>query len=73
MTCEMAHLNLLTFSILCFLVGDPGTGKTECLIHACYNAALEGAHVLIMCPTGTPVHAYRDRVPEHPNVSMGWV
>ena len=48
--------------------GDPGTGKTETMIHACYKAALNGAHVLILCPTRTLVHAYRDRVPDHPNI-----
>ena len=42
---------------LLYVGGDPGTGKTETMIHACYNAALQGAHVLILCPTGTLVHA----------------
>jgi hypothetical protein len=26
--------------------------------------------VLIMCPTGTLVHAYRERVPTHPNIMI---
>ena len=38
------------------------------MIHACYRAALAGCHVLIMCPTGTLVHSYRDRVPDHPDI-----
>ena len=38
------------------------------MIHACHRAALAGCHVLIMCPTGTLVHSYRDRVPDHPNI-----
>ena len=51
-----------------YVSGDPGTGKTEVMIHGCYRAALAGCHVLIMCPTGTLVHSYRDRVPDHPNI-----
>ena len=51
-----------------YVSGEPGTGKTEVMIHACPRAALSGCHVLIMCPTGTLVHSYRDWVPDHPNI-----
>ena len=51
-----------------YLGGDPGTGKSEVLVHAALKAAISGHMVLIMCPTGTLVHAYRERVPAHPNI-----
>ena len=44
------------------LKGMPGTGKTEVILHAAYRAAHSGARVLILCPTGILVHAYRDRL-----------
>ena len=36
-----------------YLGGDPGTGKSEVLVHAAIDAADSGAKVLLMCPTGT--------------------
>jgi hypothetical protein len=51
-----------------YLGGDPGTGKSEVLVHTALKAAMDGHMVLIMCPTGTLVHAYRERVPPHPNI-----
>ena len=33
------------------------------LIHAAYRVAEVGARVLILCPTGALVHAYRERLP----------
>ena len=43
--------------------GEPGTGKTEVIIHAAYRAAESGARVLILCPTGALVHGYKERLP----------
>jgi len=48
---------------LLHLAGDPGSGKSEVLVHAAVRAADEGLHVNILCPTGALVHAYRDRLP----------
>ena len=45
------------------ITGGPGTGKTEAIIHAAYRAAAAGARVLILCPTGALVHAYKERLP----------
>ena len=45
------------------ITGGPGTGKTEAIIHAAYRAAGVGARVLILCPTGALVHAYKERLP----------
>ena len=45
------------------ITGGPGTGKTEVIIHAAYRAAEAGCRVLILCPTGALVHAYRERLP----------
>ena len=53
-----------------FIEGEPGTGKSEVLVHAAYTAAMGGARVLVLCPTGTLVHAYRERIPEHPNITI---
>ncbi len=51
-----------------FISGEPGAGKSEMLIHAAAKAAAAGLYVLILCPTGTLVHAYRDRLPETPHI-----
>jgi len=51
-----------------YLGGDPGTGKSEVLVHAAIEAAENGCTVLLMCPTGTLVHAYRERLPNHRNI-----
>ena len=53
-----------------YLGGDPGTGKSEVLVHAAIRAANNGIRVLILCPTGTLVHAYRDRIPSHPLITI---
>ena len=45
------------------ITGGPGTGKTEVIIHAAYRAAEAGCRVLILCPTGALVHAYKERLP----------
>jgi hypothetical protein len=45
-----------------YVSGKPGSGKSEVLIYAAIEAASSGACVLIMCPTGTLVHSYRDRM-----------
>jgi len=51
-----------------YLGGDPGTGKSEILVHSAIRAAEDGKKVLIMCPTGTLVFAYRERIPTHPHI-----
>ena len=53
-----------------YLGGDPGTGKSEVLVHAAIRTAKAGLRVLLMCPTGTLVHAYRDRIPLHPLITI---
>ena len=53
-----------------YLGGDPGTGKSEVMIHAAYRGAEQGFKVLIMCPTGALVHAYRERLPTHHNIAV---
>ena len=35
-----------------------------------HAAAMGGAKVLVLCPTGTLVHAYRERIPEHPSITI---
>ena len=47
-----------------FLTGEPGSGKSEVIVHAACAAAKSGACVLALCPTGTLVHLYRDRLPD---------
>ena len=53
-----------------FLCGDPGKGKSELLVHAAHRAAHVGMNALLMCPTGTLVHAYRERLPAHVNITV---
>ena len=67
-----AALNISDENVLCrtsralFIGGEPGSGKSEVLCHAAHQAACQGIYVLILCPTGALVHAYKDRVPESP-------
>ena len=51
-----------------FLTGEPGSGKSEVIVHAACAAAKSGACVLVLCPTGTLVHSYRDRLPDVDNI-----
>ena len=51
-----------------FLAGEPGSGKSEVIVHAAYAAANSSACVLVLCPTGTLVHSYRDRLPDVDNI-----
>ena len=46
------------------IAGEPGSGKSEVLVHAAVRAMEAGLCVLILCPTGSLVHSYRDRLPE---------
>ena len=51
-----------------FLTGELGSGKSEVIVHAACAAAKSGACVLVLCPTGTLVHSYRDRFPDVDNI-----
>jgi hypothetical protein len=42
--------------------GRPGSGKSEVLAYAAVAAAKKGAAVLILCPTGTLLCSYRERI-----------
>ena len=53
---------------LLHIAGDPGSGKSEVLIHAAVAAAEAGLCVNILCPTGALVHSYRDRLPSSPRI-----
>ena len=48
-----------------FLVGEPGSGKTEVFIRFCAFAIKNQLRVLILCPTGQLVASYRQKLPEH--------
>ena len=50
-----------------YVSGVPGSGKSEVLIAAALEAAEAGLTVMILCPTGILVHAYRSRL-EHENI-----
>ena len=47
-----------------YLSGDPGSGKTECIIQLAILLAAGAARVLILCPTGQLVTAYLERLGE---------
>ena len=51
-----------------FFTGEPGSGKSEVIVHAACAAAKSGACVLVLCSTGTLVHSYRDRLPDVDNI-----
>ena len=55
--------DVLESNRMLFVSGEPGSGKSEVLVHAAVRAAKDGCYVLILCPTGTLVHSYRDRLP----------
>ena len=48
--------------------GEPGSGKTEMLVHAAFQAALDGNQVLIACPVGPLIDVYKDRLPPNENI-----
>jgi hypothetical protein len=59
------------FLTRCFhLSGRPGFGKSEVIIHAALGASQKGGQVLILCPTGTLVHVYRDRLGDMNGVTV---
>ena len=47
-----------------FIVGEPGSGKTELFVQFCAYAIAHRLRVLILGPTGQLVAAYRQRIPE---------
>ena len=54
----------------CYIVGKPGSGKTELFIQYCAYAIANRLRVLILCPTGQLVAAYRQRPPETESVRV---
>ena len=63
LSCTDANMLMASRRML-FLSGEPGSGKSEVIVHAAARAAHAGLRVLILCPTGALVHSYRDRLPE---------
>ena len=53
-----------------FISGEPGSGKSEVLVHAAAAAATAGCNVLVLCPTGVLVHGYRARLPEDDRITV---
>ena len=47
-----------------YVDGPPGSGKSAVLMEAAVRAAKAGTKVLIICPTGTLVHAYKSQLPQ---------
>lgn len=47
---------------LLLLTGGPGAGKTEVVGQAAVDAAKDGCKVLVACPTGVLVAAYKDKL-----------
>ena len=52
-----------------FARGEPGAGKSEAIAYAAQEAAERGGRVLIGCPTGVLVSAYRDRLPQSDRIT----
>ena len=51
-----------------FVTGGPGCGKTEVVLQCALDAASGTAKVLIACPIGPLVAAYRQKIPPNTNI-----
>ena len=49
-----------------YTAGAPGSGKSAVLLEAAVWAAGQGMHVLMICPTGQLVYAFKSSLPEVP-------
>ena len=47
-----------------FISGEPGSGKSEVFVRYCAYGLKDQLRVLILCPTGQLVAAYRQRLPD---------
>ena len=66
--CAIDDSNVLDASErMTHLCGDPGCGKTEAIIQLALRLAASHAKVLVLCPTGQLVTAYRERLSEDDN------
>ena len=59
-------VNQDAYSLVMFVSGEPGAGKSQAVVHAVREAAMAGANVLITCPTGMLVSGCLDRLPVEP-------
>ena len=66
LACDDANVTPESHSL--FVTGDPGTGKTEVILQCALNATSDTTKVLIACPIGPLVAAYRKRIPPHTNI-----
>ena len=55
------------------IAGEPGSGKSELLARAAVRAAEQGCRVLILRPTGSLAHSYRDRLPDTEKIMVDTV
>ena len=51
-----------------YIAGAPGSGKSAVILEAAIRAARNGMRVLIVCPTGQLVHAFKSKLPEFDGV-----
>ena len=58
------------FTSVASLVLASRSGKSSVLVHAATRAAERGDYVLILCPTGTLVHSYRDLLPHSERIIL---
>jgi len=59
-----ANIAFNTLERALYVSGKPGAGKTEVLVACAIKAADKGLNVLVLCPTGSLVHTYKDRMPD---------
>ena len=50
-----------------YLRGEPGSGKTDVILHAALDAAAQGLRVLILCPTGALMNHHHYQHHRHPH------
>ncbi|CAK0851570.1 unnamed protein product, partial [Prorocentrum cordatum] len=60
---EVADANVAPTSRFLLVTGGPGTGKTSVVLQCAIDAASTGCRVLIACPIGALVSAYRQQLP----------
>ncbi len=53
-----------------YIAGSPGSGKSACILEAALRACRKGMRVLIVCPTGQLVHAFKSMLPEVDGVEL---
>ena len=61
------HANVL---MQLYILGKPGSGKTEVIMQFAIYASTLRVRVIILCPTGQLAHDYRQRLPDSSYITI---